>query len=609
MTVIEVSFLTGRYSATSHHDRQASEWPPHGARLFSAMVAAWADGESSDEDDSERAALEWLEAQPAPAITAPEAVPRRIASFFVPVNDARVVSQSSYDKRAKNLCGLVADLEDELDASGGEVTRRATSLRNKIAKQRDVESLAGRAGNTNVNSALAMLPDGRLMKERFFPSVTLAPDSERPPAVVYAWDESPPSELTEALDGLLARVTRLGHSSSLVSCRLLDEAPAATHLPSNSAVGQAQELRWVSAGQLTALKELHRQHRGIRPRSLPSQGIRYREVHPSKATAVPADVPDTAGEWIVFELEPQDRRAPMTRTVELAQVLRVSILSHVPDPLPEGVSGHLADGRPTPKPHISFLALPNVGHEHGDGRIMGMAVSLPAALDTDARRATLRGIGKWEQKVPGRILELRMGRRGLLRMRRLQGPATLVSLRSRVWARTSRLWVSAMPVALPTHPGVLHKGSSAARAKAWQRAEDAVAKSCEHVGLPRPVDVRVSFSPVLVGARPAGDYPAFRQGRGSGGPTARRLLHACVEFDEDVHGPLVLGSGRFLGLGLMRPVDATAPRETAISREASTEPGTRSAAQGPPPPETPSPERGAEKRHADRLRGGGARDG
>ena len=74
MTVIEVSFLTGRYGATSHHDREQ----PSGRRMVLAVLShgsAWADAEPPD--GAERAALEWLEAQPPPRISAPEAVPRR----------------------------------------------------------------------------------------------------------------------------------------------------------------------------------------------------------------------------------------------------------------------------------------------------------------------------------------------------------------------------------------------------------------------------------------------------------------------------------------------------------------------------------------------------
>lgn len=573
MIAIEVSFLTGRYSATSHHDRAEPEWPPHGARLFSAMVATWADADLPD--DAERAALEWLEALPPPRITAPEMVPRRVVSHFVPINDASVVAPAKYQGRANALGCLIAQWEDSVEASKGEVTKKVERLQDKINKERDVEQLAGKVGTTNEASALALLPDGRGKKERHFPSVTLmvppvsgssgdevttSPRVGLAPLATFAWDDSAPPDVAAALDGLLGRVTRLGHSSSLVSCRLRDGAPTATHTPGEGPL----MLRWVRPGQLAALEEEHHRHQAIRPRSLPFRGVRYSEAASEGTETGDPMRPSTAGDWIVFELEPGHRGLPMTRTVELARVLRESVLSHVPDPLPEGVSGHLPDGTPTGSPHIAFLALPNVGHEHADGRVMGLAVNLPLELDAAARHATLRGIGSWEreQRERGdRPLQLTMGRGGVVEMRRRQPPFALVSLRPRVWSRPSRWWASVTPVALPAHPGNLRGGSQAARAKAWARAEEAVAKSCEHVDLPRPVNVRVSLVPSSVGARPANDFPVFRQGRGTGGKVVRRLVHASVEFAEPVCGPLVLGSGRFLGLGLMRPVDEAATND------------------------------------------------
>ena len=571
MTVIEVNFLTGRYCATSHHDRERHEWPPHGARLFSAMVAAWADGEPPD--DAERAALGWLEGLPPPRITAPEAVPRRVVSHFVPVNDANVIAPSTYSRRAASIEDLVAQWEDELDASHGEVTKKVQSLQGKIDKQRDVRSLAGDSGKTNVSSALALLPEGRVKKERYFPSVTLvepqeadSPDpggssSRRVPSVVYAWDEEAPPDTAAALDGLLRRVTRLGHSSSLVSCRLRDAPPAPTLIP-----GEGTEmLRWVRPGQLAALETEHRRHRAVRPRSLPFRGVRYRTNEAVGAGPREPLRPATSGEWIVLELVSSDRRMPMTRTVELARVLRESVLSHVQDPLPEGVSGHLPDGTPTVSPHIGFLALPNVGHEYADGRIMGLADSLPHELDDVARRATLRGIGRWEreQNRDDRPLQLRMGRGGAVEMARNPPPFALVSLRQGVWERPSRWWTSATPVALPAHPGSLHSGKPEARAKAWDRAAESISRSCEHVGLPRATSVRLSSVSHLVGARPARDYPVFRQGRKGSAGVVRQLVHASVEFAEEVRGPLLLGSGRFLGLGLMRPVTELAAARSA----------------------------------------------
>jgi CRISPR-associated protein Csb2 len=61
------------------------EWPPHPSRLFSALTAAW--GDSGAEEDL-RAALEWLEEQPAPRIFAGGISRRERVQAFVPVNDS-----------------------------------------------------------------------------------------------------------------------------------------------------------------------------------------------------------------------------------------------------------------------------------------------------------------------------------------------------------------------------------------------------------------------------------------------------------------------------------------------------------------------------------------
>ena len=178
--------------------------------------------------------------------------------------------------------------------------------------------------------------------------------------------------------------------------------------------------------------------------------------------------------------------------------------NHAPDPIPEGLSGHVGNGRPTSSPHVAFLALPNVGSEYSDGRIMGLAISLPAELDDDARTTALLAVGAWERRARSRPLRLTLGQRGVIEMRRRQGPFALVALRPNVWRRRSRRWASATPVALPNHPGDLRGGSPHARAQAWKRAEEAALRACGHVDLPRPVDVQVTLTPLIKGARPRG---------------------------------------------------------------------------------------------------------
>ena len=554
---IEVNFLTGRFTATFHNNRQQSEWPPHPARLFSALVAAWADAD--EPDPSERGALEWLEAQSPPAIAASGAVPRKVVGHFVPVNDVSVVSRAWQERTARTVSDLVEQFAVETASSDGEVTRKAAQITRRLSKAREVGAQVSRVGTTNPSSALAMLPEQRSKQERFFPSVT--PDDAR---VTYLWQERAPQETGEVLDRLLHRVTRLGHPSSLVSCRVPSDLPAATF---EAGAGNTN-LRAVQRGQLAELERRFARHAAIRPRALPFNDVRYRAVF--EETRKPGEnrlKPNTSGQWVVFEFDHDSRHLSATRAVELATAMRAAVLHYAADPIPEEISGHVADGKPTAAPHVAFLPLPYVGFEHADGRLLGIAISVPDSFSEAARRALYRAIGTWDRAAAGQpALQLTLGAGGIAHLRRQRGPATLVSLRPGVWSKACRRWVSATPVALPRHPGRLNGGTAAARARAWALAESAVATACDHAGLPQPSSVEVSLSPFLAGARAAARYPAFNQS-GRGSLVRRQLVHTAVTFERPVMGPLMLGAGRFLGLGLMRPVPSPPEEGAKDSRD------------------------------------------
>ena len=547
---IEVNFLTGRYVATSHNDRRQSEWPPHPARLFSALVAAWADVD--DPDQTEREALEWLESQGPPAIAASDAVSRKVVSHFVPVNDTAVIRGSWHTRKASTIYDLEDRLSEELVSSGGEITKEVSRIQSRLAKERDVETQVGSTGSTSPSSAVQMLPDHRVKQERFFPSVT--PDKAR---VIYLWDGPSPNGVSEALDQLLGRVTRLGYSASLVSCRVVAGSSEATLVPGED----GESLRTVRRGQLAELERQHARHCGTERRLLPCTSTRYQaaaEASPSESR----QEPNTAGDWIVFEFAHNSRALPATRAVELATAMRSAVFHYAEDPIPEELSGHRPEGKPTAAAHVAFLPLPYAGFEHADGRLLGLAVSVPKALSDVSRRALFRAIGIWEDAVSPGPLKLMLGAGGVIEMSRLRGPAALVSLRPGVWHRSSRRWVSATPIALPRHPGRLGGGTAAARAKAWAQAESGVATACAHVGLPDPSALEISLSPFIVGARAATRFPSFSQNGSSGKPVRRQLVHASLAFEHFVSGPLMLGAGRFLGLGLMRPAPTAGPDDS-----------------------------------------------
>ena len=86
---------------------------------------------------------------------------------------------------------------------------------------------------------------------------------------------------------------------------------------------------------------------------------------------------------------------------------------------------------------------------------------------------------------------------------------------------------------------------------------DLIARACEHAGLPSPDPGRIQAgrhsavrgSPP---ARPSAGEPPWARWKLPRSLESRQLVHAVIEFDQPVRGPVLLGAGRFTGLGLCR---------------------------------------------------------
>ncbi|VBA38432.1 hypothetical protein LAUMK13_02098 [Mycobacterium innocens] len=528
MVAVTVEFLTGRFVATAPEDRRMHEWPPHPARLFSAIVAAWADLEEAGELD--RAAIEWLETQPAPLIAASEATERGVRTHFVPVNDAKVVG----------------------DPEG--IYRKIVDARWRIATtegaQRDEAYRVLEKARRPIEEDPELLPSGRKRMPRYYPSVTPAV-----PRVRYVWPDSDPSDaIAEALDRILAMVTRLGHSSSLVSCRIDRHADTdALQLPVLTPDPKGRTpLRTTTEGLMRELEAGFERHQGCGPRTMPSGVQRYRLLDTTSADSEP-QVPDGAGEWFVFA-QVSGRRLQIQTAANLATTVRAALMRYASDPVPELISGHGADGASSIHPHLAVMALPFVGREHADGHLLGFAVLLPnsSPLLSD-RDEVLRAIGRWEGSDQSGRFQVRILLRGgeELRFKRIQDSLETWSIRRDRWAGPAQTWVSVTPIALDRHPGNLGSNNPETAMRAAQGAEKSIRTACEHVGITQPSYVAVTRSVLVAGSRPARLFPAFR----GGGPRSpqRLLVHARIDFDTDVQGPLLLGAGRYLGLGLMAP--------------------------------------------------------
>lgn len=516
MLAIEVQFLDGRYVATAHDDRRRAEWPPHPARLFSAMVAALHDREPVD--GAERAALLKLERAGAPAIEVSnvdvhDAVGRRtVHDVYVPVNDVTVLGGLHENKRLERA--FAKAITSDINPSG-----------------------------EGIKAALSLLPSGRRRQRRSFAAFT--PDVG---TVRFCWSDFPLDEANRrSFAALLDRVTRLGHSSSLVRCALAEHAtptlvPAADDEPAD------WTLRVVAEGQLARLEAAYERHRAVEPRALPSLPARYRI-----AVAAPLAAHSTVfgDDWIVFAAE-RGPRFQASRCVDIAKALRRALMRFAEQPPPELITGHEPDGEPSSRPHLAIVSLPDVGHEHAHGGVLGVALVLPKQIAADEERALLRSLARLERAAddeaepPVVSVALRTG--GTIRIRRGDAPSAS-GLRSSLWCRPSRRWATATPIALDRNPGNLRSSSAGAAAAA---AKAILADSCERIGLPRPATVEVSLSPVVVGAD---SVRAFNPFPPEPGKLRRVRVHAELIFEQPVRGPLLIGAGRYIGLGLCRPLD------------------------------------------------------
>ncbi|HWO26218.1 MAG TPA: type I-U CRISPR-associated protein Csb2 [Kofleriaceae bacterium] len=268
-------------------------------------------------------------------------------------------------------------------------------------------------------------------------------------------------------------------------------------------------------------------------------------------------------DWIVLA-RVEGPRLPITSVAGLARQLRRALMSFADQPVAEVISGHLPDGAAVETPHLAVVPLPAVTGPHPDGRLLGIALVLPRALDPAARAAVMRAIARFEERrgtggtggasgpsdgAPA--IPLLLGDAGVLVLQRPPTGAQLPAvLQPATWIGPARHWVSATPIALDRHPGDLHAADPARQREAREAAAACVREAAHRIGLPAPAEIDVLRSRTLPGTAEPRQYPRF--------PVAQRrpqrvLVHARLRFDEPVRGPVLVGAGRYQGLGLLLP--------------------------------------------------------
>jgi CRISPR-associated protein Csb2 len=555
MFAVSVELLAGRYAATAYNDRDSVEWPPHPARLFSALVAIWGEDEPRGPvGEEERAALEWLEQQEAPEIFADpieHAGARSVAPVFVPVNDEYEVGDVDRSKLDDAEAMLAAT---QVGKPRAKAEKDIEKLRVKLSTDTAKAIAAPTKYGKERRAGLRVLPEHRGKQPRTFPVAHPAT-----PRFAFVWPSAQPSSIiVAALAGMLARLVRLGHSSSQVHAAIADDATLAPILRAGRFRPDVEAgelvIRWVSPGQVTRLIRAYDLHREIEPRVLPAQFVRYTR----RGAAEPSSIERSgfSSDFVVFE-RTRGARLPITSAPGLSRQFRRALMSFADEPIHPAISGHRDDGAPSELAHLAVVPLPFVGREFADGCLLGIALVLPRTADAAARHAMSRAIGAFEARYRDATsddapeLKLELGEQPLF-LRRVVWGSDRAALNPRRWGGPSRRWATATPIALDRNPGDLHDVDPARRDGAFRKATEAVAEAVERIGLPSPAEIDVVRSCVLSGTAKPRMHPRFPSDPKR---TQRVLVHARIVFHRPVSGPILLGAGRFQGLGLCAPVD------------------------------------------------------
>ena len=526
MFAIGIRYLTGYAVATDVSNREQAEWPPHPARIFMALAAAHFE---TGEESTERAALEWLETLGPPAFNTPRADRREVVTHYVPVNDA--------------------------------------SLPDKVKNDAKPES---------VNAGLSVLPQYRAKQPRTFPRVRLNED-----CVYLLWPTVQPDALQQAaVDRLCAKVIRIGHSSSLVQMWVEESPPDANWSPAEAG---GVRMRVFAQGTLDYLKvqfnaENVDAYSDLKASIVSANGKAQSELKRELAERFgdqePVSRRPAMGLWQTYgqtdSLNHAMHESPVSGVFDnqlmiftlqdgpvlglestwmLLTAVRDTILSRC-DPTPEWINGHRPDGSPTQEAHLAVLPLAFVGHTHADGHLLGLALAFPKHISPRDRGKALRRL-LYDAEAQAAPIKITLGSLGDWTLAREQRPSPPWALTNETWTGPARTWATVTPIILDRHP----KADYVKQRERWlKEVSDSIAESCRRQGLPEPVNIDVDKTSWHRGApRAVPGQGGFPLPTIKARETARQQVHAWLQFDQDIEGPLLLGAGRYRGYGLFKP--------------------------------------------------------
>lgn len=199
------------------------------------------------------------------------------------------------------------------------------------------------------------------------------------------------------------------------------------------------------------------------------------------------------------------------------------------------VAGYVREGSPPQSgpasPRFSYVPLPTIGHRHADGMIRRVMVVEP--LGGDGSHA-----GWAQERLRHQTLRDPDGReRGVLQDLWRSSSPVIIDL----YVRECRVWASVTPVILPGFDD-----------SKYAKAERLFLKAAAQAEIPAEAIERIAL-------RKAPFWPGAGHPRHYFAPEYLRHLsrwHVALRFREPIPGPLAVGAGRHVGLGVFAAVDA-----------------------------------------------------
>lgn len=476
------------------------DWPPCPMRLFQALVAGAALG--GPLGAAEGAALKWLEELPPPVVCAPHAERTRPeVSFYVPNNDSDRVKETLTGKRVAH--GKKVFQPYLFDAT--------VPFLYAWRFDQDCSEVRARA------EAICSLA------ERLY-------QLGRGVDIAWAWGEIlTDEELDQRLGDYPGQVFHpsAGASGTTLRC------PCPGTLESLGVRHQAFAARFTYERQGRTVKITHRRPPNSRFRTVPYESPPSRQVFELRDPALG----ETLASW------PLVRATVLVTRIRDGAVERLkgTMPSRAPDiervlvgRKPDGTnSGSIAD-------RVRIIPLASIGHQHVDMQVRRVLVEVPPTCPILADDVYW-GVSGLELKDPqGDELVAVVIRAGDNAFARHYGVNT---------GQTYRDWKTVTPAALPEAAAGGSARTGSQRRRQEERAAAAVAQALRHAGLrARAAVIRVQREPFQTYGAQAEDFAAGTRFSPS------RLWHVEVTLDRAVAGPLVIGDGRFLGLGVMAPV-------------------------------------------------------